>query len=106
MKLRTIWALMVLLAVLLVLGIPLFLPHMHDRYFFLADAFTLALACISPACAGTAVLCQFASLLGYHAYLKERFLLTMNYGTVALIAAFIVICIYIHKSFETTVETL
>jgi hypothetical protein len=32
-----------------------------------------------------AVLCQFASLLGYHAYLKMRYLLTMNYGAIALI---------------------
>ncbi|MGI6027818.1 MAG: conjugal transfer protein TraL [Candidatus Heteroscillospira sp.] len=88
------------LTVLLTLGIPLFLPHMHDRYFYLADIFTLVLAFVSPMCAGTALLCQFASLLGYHAYLMERFLLTMNYGAWALLAAFVIICVYIHKSFR------
>mgnify|MGYP004530132781 CR=1 FL=1 len=94
------------LSVLLVLGIPLFLPHMHDRYFFLADVFTLMLAVIAPRYAITAALCQFASLLGYHAYLQQHFLLTMNYGTYALLAAFVLICVYIHKSFRPMVDTL
>ena len=72
-------------AVLLAVGIPFLLPHMHDRYFFAADILTLVLAFsvwqLSPA----AVLCQFASLLGYHAYLKMRYLLPMRYGSWALI---------------------
>jgi len=90
------------LAVLLALGIPLLLPHMHDRYFYLADIFTLALAFVSPALLPVTVLCQFGSLLGYHAYLKNEFLLLMNHGTYAMIAAFILICLYIHKSFKYT----
>ena len=76
-------------AVLLAVGIPFLLPHMHDRYFFAADALTLVLAFslwqLSPA----AVLCQFASLLGYHAYLKMRYLLPMYYGSWALIAVLV-----------------
>lgn len=72
-------------AVLLAVGIPFLLPHMHDRYFFAADVLTLVLAFglwpFSPA----AALCQFASLLGYHAYLKMRYLLPMRYGSWALI---------------------
>ena len=35
-----------------------------------------------------ALLVQFASLLGYHAYLKMRYLLLMNHGAAALIVAF------------------
>ena len=35
-----------------------------------------------------APLVQFASLLGYHAYLKMRYLLPMRYGSAALILAF------------------
>ena len=76
-------------AVLLAVGIPFLLPHMHDRYFFAADILTLVLAFslwqLSPA----AALCQFASLLGYHAYLKMRYLLPMYYGSWALIAVLV-----------------
>lgn len=72
-------------AFLLCLGIPFLLPHMHDRYFFLTDIVSLiaGFSCLwyIPA----AILAQFASLLGYHAYLKMRWLLTMNYGASALI---------------------
>ena len=64
---------LVLAAALLAVAIPFFLPHMHDRYFFAADALTLALAAAWPQLAAPAVLCEFASLLGYHAYLKMRY---------------------------------
>ena len=76
-------------AVLLAVGIPFLLPHMHDRYFFAADILTLVLAFsvwqLSPA----AALCQFASLLGYHAYLKMRYLLPMRCGSWALIVVLV-----------------
>ena len=76
---------LLLLAVLLAVGIPFLLPHMHDRYFFTADTLTAALAFVCPPAALAALLTQFASLLGYHAYLKMRFLLPMKYGAWALI---------------------
>ena len=82
----------ILASALLALGIPFLLPHMHDRYFFLADVLTVILAFVYfPWGISLAVLCQFASLLGYHAYLKMRYLLTMNYGAYALIAVLLVI---------------
>ncbi|MBR1457453.1 MAG: DUF2029 domain-containing protein [Oscillospiraceae bacterium] len=74
-------------ALLFAVGIPFLLPHMHDRYFFAADALSLALAFSVPAFSLSAVLVQFASLLGYHAYLKMRYLLPMRYGSAALILA-------------------
>ena len=72
-------------ALLFAVGIPFLLPHMHDRYFFAADILTLVLAFSLPLCFLTALLAQFASLLGYHAYLKMRYLLPMRYGSAALI---------------------
>ena len=72
-------------AVLLAAAIPFFLPHMHDRYFFAADILTLALAVVDLRLAPLPLLCEFASLLGYHAYLKLRYLLPMSYGAGALI---------------------
>ena len=74
-----------LFAVLIAVGVPFLLPHMHDRYFFAADALTAALAFSLPLTFPAAALTQFASLLGYHAYLKMRFFLPMQYGAWALI---------------------
>ena len=76
-------------AVLLAVGIPFLLPHMHDRYFFAADVLTLVLAFVIWQLSPAAVLCQFASLLGYHAYLKMRYLLPMRYGSWALIVVLV-----------------
>ncbi len=72
-------------AVLLAVGIPFLLPHMHDRYFFAGDILTVALAFAGWKYCAVAPLCQFASFLGYHAYLKMRYLLPMSYGSWALI---------------------
>ena len=83
----------VLAAALLAVAIPFFLPHMHDRYFFAADALTLALAAAWPQLAAPAVLCEFASLLGYHAYLRMRYLLPMADGALALIAALVILTV-------------
>ena len=74
-------------AMLFVLGIPFLLPHMHDRYFFACDIISIVLAFSFPWFSIVAPLAQFASILGYHAYLKMRWLLTMNYGAAALIVA-------------------
>ena len=74
-------------ALLLAIGIPFFLPHMHDRYFFAADILSLILAFSAWEYASVPLLVQFASLLGYHAYLKMRYLLLMDRGTWALVAA-------------------
>ena len=76
------------MALLFAIGIPFLLPHMHDRYFFAADILSVALAFSFPLFSLTAPLVQFASLLGYHAYLKMRYLLYMNNGAIALIVAF------------------
>ena len=76
-------------AVLFAVGIPFLLPHMHDRYFYPADILTVILAFSVPWAAAGALLAQFASLLGYHAYLKMRYLLPMNRGAYALILSFL-----------------
>ena len=56
-----------------------------NRYFYAADILTLALAFAFPVYFPTALLTEFASLLGYHAYLKMRYLLPMRYGAAALL---------------------
>ena len=75
------------LCLLFAIGIPFLLPHMHERYFYGADILSLILAFSFPVYSAGALLVQFASLLGYHAYLKMRYLLLMNHGAAALIVA-------------------
>ena len=67
-------------ALLLTCGIPLFLPHMHDRYFYFCDMLTLAAAFVVPWTAPFVLFSQFASLLGYYAYFYRIYLLPMRYG--------------------------
>jgi len=81
--------LIVIAALLMAVGIPFFLPHMHDRYFFAADALSLILVFGLPILSPVAALTQFASLLGYYAYFVKRFLLYMDYGARALILVLI-----------------
>ena len=88
-------------AVLFAVGIPFLLPHMHDRYFFCADVLTLVLAFVSRPCSPAAALCQFASLLGYHAYLKMRFLLPMRYGAAALIVTLMITVLFFLSALES-----
>ena len=74
------------------LGVPLFLPHMHDRYFFLADCTALLLAVLWPRRhAVTAVLVQIASLGAYHAYLVLRYAFPMGLGTLLNLFALLLI---------------
>ena len=67
-------------AVLLVIGIPFLLPHMHERYFFLADMFTLCWACAQPRRVPVAVLTCGASLASYFVYLRGRFHIPLQIG--------------------------
>lgn len=68
------------IAVVLAIGVPFFLPHMHERYFFLADVFTLCWACANVRRIPAAVLASGASLASYCVYLrlKYNFVLRLN----------------------------
>ncbi len=82
------------------LVVPMLLPHMHERYFFLADVLSLAVAFTLPKAAPIPFLCSFASLLGYHAYLKNRFLLLMYWGFCALAFAAIMALMLVSECLE------
>ena len=85
---------------LLALGIPLLLPHMHDRYFFAVDVLTVAIACYSYAYSPAPLLSQFASGLGYHAYLKMRYFLPMSYGCGALLVVLALAFVMFFRSLD------
>lgn len=55
--------------VILAVGVPFFLPYMHERYFYPADVLTAVWAVSDPRRVFQAAGTQAASLGGYHAYL-------------------------------------
>ena len=91
-------------ALLLCLGIPFILPHMHDRYFFVADVLSLAFAVVFPKLFVVPVLVQFGSLLGYHAYLKLQYLLPMRHGATALLLTLVILIAFLIYQFTTKSE--
>ena len=76
-------------AVVFAVGVPLLLPHMHDRYFFLADILTLCWACTRQRYVHLALLTQIASLGAYHAYLVLQYAFPMGLGALMLLGVLI-----------------
>ena len=76
-------------SLLICAAVPFLLPHMHDRYFFLADALSLTLAVVFPRLCFVPVLVSFASLTGYYAYLTGTWMFrtpdSLRYGALALL---------------------
>lgn len=68
----------VLAGAALSLGIPFFLPYMHERYFFLGGVLLVVLACTRPRHVPAAVAAELASLGGYHAYLMKKYALVLR----------------------------
>ena len=75
-------------AVLFTVGVPLLLPSMHDRYFFLADILTLTWACVSLRRVPQAALVQAASVSVYHTYLKLTYTLPVTLGPFTIVMFF------------------
>lgn len=69
----------VLAGAALSLGVPFFLPYMHERYFFLGGVLLCVLSCAMPRLAPAAVAAELASLGGYHAYLMRRYVLYLTF---------------------------
>lgn len=68
------------MAAVLAIGVPFFLPHMHERYFFLADVICLCWACAAPRRAPAAVLVCASSLASYGVYLRLRYNCVVRLG--------------------------
>ena len=91
------------IALIFALGVPLFLPHMHDRFFYMADIFAVILGLSRLRFAAAIPITQFASLLGYHAYLRHFAdpplilpfePLPTSLGAIALIV--LLVCLMVH----------
>lgn len=89
-------------ALLLALGIPFLLPHMHERYFYPADILALILAFSYFKAIPLAVLVQFASLLTYAPFLLRRTVLNLGYAGGAIIIALVLSFMGLKLCFEKT----
>lgn len=86
-------------ALLISVAVPFLLPHMHDRYFFIADVLSPVLAVAVPQLVHVPICVSFASLMGYHAYLLRRWFLgrpqSMAWGACALLAVIVTLALYL-----------
>ena len=84
------------IALLFVVGIPFLLPHMHDRYFFMADVLILLPAVLYTGFIPVAFFVSFASLLCYYSYLTQTYLMPLRYGALSLLG--VLICLFIYTA--------
>lgn len=82
-----------LAAALLVTIIPFLLPHMHDRYFYLSEIMLLILGFSFKNMFYFPIVSQAASLLSYHAYLKQRYLLPLSLGAFSLLVLLVILAV-------------
>lgn len=75
-------------AAVMTIGIPFLLPHMHERYFFLAGAVTLVLAFIDLHFIPAAALVELSSLCSYATYLRLKYTLPFRIGPYYFVMGF------------------
>lgn len=75
-------------AAVMAIGVPFFLPYMHDRYFMLAGAVTLVWACTDRRRLPIALLTELSSLSCYSTYLRLRYTLPIHLGGQTFVMAF------------------
>lgn len=96
------------MAVLLAVGIPFLLPHMHDRYFFAGGMLCIVLAVSDLRFAVMPVLCELASLHCYYAYFSRYYLVQPRIGgelmLVVLIMAVVYVGIYLEKNKKSKIN--
>lgn len=80
---------------LLSIGIPLLLPYMHERYFFLAEVLSVVWAAGGYRRVPVPVCVQISALGGYHAYLVLRYAFPMAWGALLMLAALVMACVWL-----------
>lgn len=82
-------------ALLLAMGIPYLLPHMHDRYFFIAGVLALVLAFRDVRFFPVPLLAELASLHCYYAYFVRYYLVQPRIGGEFMLIALLLTAAYI-----------
>lgn len=85
-------------ALALAIGVPLLLPHMHERYFMLAETLAVIWCVGAPRRVPVAAAVQLAALGGYAAYLLLRYVFPMAWGALLLAAALLFVLILLGLS--------
>lgn len=83
-------------ALLFSVAIPLLLPHMHERYFYMADVLSVVFACVLLKRFFLPVFIVTASFGGYFAYLMRRFAFDLRWGTVLLVLSVILLLYFLN----------
>ena len=82
----------VLLATLFAILVPFFLPAMHERYFYLADALSVVAAFYFPRRLWPVpLLVQFASFLSYTPFLFGRTAVDLKWLALAMLVALVLV---------------
>lgn len=82
-------------ALLLAMGIPYLLPHMHDRYFFISGVLALVLAFRDRRFFLIPLLAELASLHCYYAYFVRYYLVHPRIGGIFMLIALLLTAAYI-----------
>ena len=82
-------------ALLLAMGIPYLLPHMHDRYFFISGVLALVLAFRDRHFFPIPLLAELASLHCYYAYFVRYYLVHPRIGGIFMLIALLLTAAYI-----------
>lgn len=82
------------LTLVLAMGIPYLLPHMHDRYFYVAGVLALVLAATDLRFAPVPLLAELASLHCYYAYFVRYYLVQPRIGGELMLASLLLCAAY------------
>lgn len=82
---------LILLALLFALTLPFLLPHTRERYFFLAAALSVTIACVDLRRLPTAALCQLAVVGGYYASLMGKPVFPMWLGALMVLLSVVLL---------------
>lgn len=91
-------------ALILAIGVPFFLPYMHDRYFFLAETLSVVWAVGAYHRAPIPVCVQIAGFGGYHAYLVLRYAFPMAWGSWLMLISLVAVTISLGLSLRKEQE--
>lgn len=83
-----------ILLLLFTAGIPMLLPCMHERYWTIAEAACILLVVLIPRIWYILPLQTIVTLCGYLAYLKGKYIISMRFGAVCLIAEVLIVYVF------------
>jgi Gpi18-like mannosyltransferase len=86
----------------LLLLAPFTLPHMHERYFFAADALALVYAFYFPRYYYLPLLVGGSSLISYTNFLYGKTPINLSYVAVVMLAALVITAADLLRSLNTT----